>query len=1759
MSIAAGRDLVRHWRNGPAAAHPTGPAAGRVPVSSVQRGILVFERLRPGTPVFNLSWAARHEGALDEDRLDVALTTLARRHPALRSTFADGPDGPVCTLREPSSATVRWSDLRNLAPEERLAAARAGAEQAATEPFDLEQGPLFAVHGFRLGDEERLVAFVAHHLVCDGASIELLLAEFDAAYRDDLAGHRPFVGPEPADPAALAYWEEQLADLPDLDLPHDHPGRSDPDFRAGSVVVDIPPSVLGAAEDLARTENATTFMVALAAFQLLLAEQSGQDDFAVGSPHVGRARPGDRHAVGLLSDLLVLRADLRGRPTFRDLVRRARRTSLDAFTHRRAPFDEVVAAVAPGRNVAGALVHATLAYHGDRHPVSLAGSSLTPVPLSRPAVRHDVELHLWREAGRLRGRWDHALGSVEPETARRMAGRLPVLLDRVLAEPDRPVRELDLLPAPERRTLEDWSTGPTPDHPDLDLVEVFAEQLRRTPDAIAVSDGRQELTYRRLDDRARQVAHRLHAGGTRPGDVVGIRLARSAELVVAMLGVLRTGAAYLPLDPTYPAERIEHMLRDSGARSVLSDAELAASAEDPTSAPDVPADPARTAWMLYTSGSTGRPKGVLVTHRNAVAMARWGAEEFTPAQLSRVLFSTSACFDVSAFEIWVPLCSGGAVVVVENALALLADSPDVSMICSIPSAVRALVAAGALPRSVRALGLGGEAVTGDIADELYATGHVEVVADLYGPTEDTTYSTRARLRPGERPAPIGGMLPHGRGYVLDEGLRRAPAGAVGELYLAGRGLTTGYLGQPGLTAGRFVADPFTAEPGQRMYRTGDLVRHRADGALLYLGRRDFQVKVRGARIELGEVESALTRHPDVGEAVVSLAGGRLVAHVTTPPGHDPDPEDLRAAARHALPPVMVPAAVVVLDEMPLTPNGKVDRARLPVPDQASGADRVGLRGRDEELVATVWREVLDCAEIGRDDDFFDLGGDSLLAGRVLTALRRATGGDLPLSLVFEHTRLRDLAAAVSRTDAPASSAVVVPRSPDAPPVLSFEQQRVWLESMLKPASAYNVHGRWSLRGPLDVDVLRRSIETMVARHESLRTRFVLTDGLPAQEVGGTGIGPVLRVTDTRGAQNPAGEAARLADAQAATTFDLSTGPLSDCLLARVHEQEHLLSVTIHHIVSDGWSIGVFVRELSALYAAGGDVDRAGLPEPGVQYRDYAAWQRERLDEGHLASRVEEWRRLLAGAPSAVNLPTTWRRAPGQGSRGGRVGVSVDGATARAVQQVAHAHDATPFMAVMAALVAVLARWSGQDDVVVGVPVDTRGEAGVDRVIGFFVNTVPVRVPVPCDSSFADLLRGTRQACRASYVDRGDTPLDVLVRELHILRDPSRTPLFQVQLSMVDPADGDWHLTGVDVVRGDAPPQPSKSDISLDVVREGDGYRLDLSYHADRYGEELAQSFVDQVSALLAKVVADPTTALLGHELGPGPDEMPPLPRLGLTAQDVLAVPGGVSDARQCLLAATLAGPARVVVPDPETATHPDDLVWWLRARGTTAAYLTAPLLRAMAPVARGGLQLRLALVVNDGDLTTHDLARLRWLAPGCRVVAVWPDGDEYTPDALYEVPPGGMDAEAPVRVPLGVSTRAAPLRGRGGALAAVGEVAHWPGRAGVDVRRRTDGLLELVAPTVDPLEIVATALELPGVEDAVVVEVDGRLACHVAGREVAVDVDRLRQHLVTRLSEDHLPDRIDRHERLPLRPDGRHDLAVLRDASARVGSVGDRP
>ncbi|HEV2735418.1 MAG TPA: amino acid adenylation domain-containing protein, partial [Longimicrobiaceae bacterium] len=869
------------------------------------------------------------------------------------------------------------------------------------------------------------------------------------------------------------------------------------------------------------------------------------------------------------------------------------------------------------------------------------------------------------------------------------------------------------------------------------------------------------------------------------------------------------------------------------------------------------------------------PKGVQVEHRGVVALLHWLRGQVRPEERAAVLCSTSVSFDVSVAEIFDTLCGGGRLVLVENALELAgaAADGDVRLAYMVPGAAAELLRMGALPASLKTLNLAGEALPAELARALHAAG-VERVANVYGPTEDTVYATCSLVEPGAERVSIGRPIANARAYVLDARLRPAPVGVAGELYLAGAGVARGYLGRPDLTAERFLPEPFGGEAGARMYRTGDRVRRLANGELEYLGRLDFQVKVRGFRIELGEIEAALLSRAGVREAAVVVredAPGerRIVGYVVA--DGEPATAGLREHLLARLPGYMVPSALVVLEELPLTPSGKLDRRALPAPAGAAAEAYVAPRTPAEETLAEIWGEVLGVGRVGARDDFFALGGHSLLATRVVSRLRQAFGVDVPLRTLFEAPTVAGLAARVEtllqgggRDDAPP----IVRVARDRPLPLSFAQQRLWFLQQMEPASpAYNMPFALRLRGALEVDALERALEALVRRHESLRTVFPVVDGEPVQVVREAA--PfALPVADLRplaaGARDA--EARRLAASEALRPFDLAAGPLLRASLLRLEDGEWALLFTVHHVVSDGWSRAVVVRELSELYDAIASGREPALPELPVQYGDYAAWQRAWLTGGTLERQLDFWRESLRGAPPTLELPTDHSRPPVQRHRGARASLLFARPLADAVQALSRREGTTLFMTLLAAWQLLLARQAGQEDVVVGTPVANRTRTEAEGLIGFFVNTLALRTDLSGAPAFRELLARVRESTLGAYAHQ-DVPFEQVLEAVRPERSLSYAPVFQVFFNLFNFEESVIRLPGlaIEPLPWGAEEQ-SKFDLTLYVLQGEEGIRLSMLYDADLFGAARTAEMLEQYRLLLEQAVADPEASVASYSL-----------------------------------------------------------------------------------------------------------------------------------------------------------------------------------------------------------------------------------------------------------------------------------------------------
>ncbi|HEU4882537.1 MAG TPA: condensation domain-containing protein, partial [Longimicrobium sp.] len=1413
-------------------------------------------------------------------------------------------------------------DLRAAADGED--ALRRIASQEASAPFDLEHGPLIRGRLVSMAGDDHVLLMTMHHIVSDGWSMGVFVRELGALYDAFKGGADDPLAPLPihyADYAAwqrqwvsgdllerqAGYWVRTLAGAPELlELPADRPRPRKQDFAGDALPIELDAELTAALKALSRRHGTTLFMTLLAGWATVLGRLSGQTDVVVGTPTANRGRGETEALIGFFVNTLALRVDLSAAPTVAQLLGQVRVRALEAQQHPDVPFEQVVERVHPERSLSySPLFQVMFAWQNTPdETLELDGLRLVPEPeTAQGSARFDLTLEMAERDGRIAGSLSYATALFDRATVERHAGYLRSALEEMAADEHRPVDRLALLPVDERTlVLDEWNRTDA-GYPTACIHELFRAQAARTPDAVALVWQGERLTYAELERRANRISHTLRRLGAGPEARVGICLPRTLDLVPAMLGVLGAGAAYVPLDPAYPRERLGYMLEDAavslvitessladrlpeGAATLLLDRERDAIAAEPDTPFESGVAPENLSHVIFTSGSTGRPKGVMIRHSSTVVLLYWLRETITDAERASVLFSTSINFDVSVAEVFGTLAWGGKLVLVENALALATLDEPVVHVSMVPSAAAELLHSGGIPSSVRTMNLGGEALPNALAQGLYALPGVEKVGNLYGPTEDTTYSTYSLVERGAERVLVGAPVANTQAYVLDAHLQPVPVGAEGELYLAGDGLSRGYANHPGMTAERYLPCPFGA-PGGRMYRVMDRVRwkcvsaevrecgseqpvreatdaltHSRTHALEYRGRIDFQVKVRGFRIELGEIESRLVEHPEVRAAVVlareDVPGDmRLVAYVA---GDETVSVDaLRAHLAERLPAYMVPAAFVRLDALPQTPNGKVDRKALPAPE----GEAFGTRGYEapsgvtEQAVAAIWAELLGTERVGRGDDFFRLGGHSLLGVRVVSRIRQVLGVEAEPGDLFERPVLADFARGL-QTAARAVGTAIAPVDRTGTLAPSFAQQRLWfLEQMGNLGSTYHIPVRLRLTGALDRDALVRALDRVVARHDALRTTFPAVDGEPVQRIASAETSAFTLVEhDLHASADAETELLRLMRDEMAAPFDLARGPLIRGRLVRMAADEHVLLLTMHHIVSDGWSVGVLHRELGALYAAFARGDADPLPPLAMQYADYAAWHRRAVEGDVLEAQGAYWTETLAGAPELIELPVDRPRPPRQDFAGASLKVELDAELSDALRALSQRHGTTLYMTLLAGWAAVLARLSGQPDVVIGSPSANRGRAEVEELIGFFVNTLPVRVDLSDGPSVGELL--ARVKARALEAQRNqDIPFEQVVERLAPTRSMSYTPLFQVLFAWQNAPGGDLALPGLTVAGVDAADaDTAKFDLSLALWEQDGRIAGTLEYATALFDGATVERFAAYLQHVLQGMAAD---------------------------------------------------------------------------------------------------------------------------------------------------------------------------------------------------------------------------------------------------------------------------------------------------------------
>ncbi|MEV6345241.1 amino acid adenylation domain-containing protein [Actinoplanes sp. NPDC051851] len=1485
------------------------PRDGDLPLSAAQRRLWFMDQLDPDGFVFNVPTALRLTGPLRTEALAAAVNRLVARHEALRTLFVPRDGDPVLHILPRVTIDLPLAEV----PEDGLDAALATESR---RPFALAHGPLVRAALFRTGVDDHVLLLTVHHSVSDGWSTSLLIDDLLALYRAAVTG-----GPEPAAPALqyvdyaawegrperaaelaadVAYWQNRLAGAnPALEIPADRTRPAVQTFRGQRYRFVLPAGIWPAVRDLASRERATPFMVLLAGFTALLSRYSGQDDISVITPVANRPRAELESIVGFFVNSVVLRLDTSGTPSFRELIGRVRDVAQEGMTHGGAPFDRVVEVVDPERSLSRTpLAQVMFALVEDPTlAVDVDGLRVSSVEHHLPISKYDLTLDLWPGAdGSLHGSIEYSTDLFDVATVERLATHLGRLLSELTAAPLVTVGNAALLSADEvHRDVVDGNRTTDVELADLCAIELFERQAVRTPHRPALLAGPAVVTFAELDALADRLAVRLRSAGVGTESRVGLLLERGVDLVVAVLATLKAGGAYVPLDVRDPADRVGFMVTDAGAGVVLTSARYADRAAatgarvlraDQDTAGD-PAEPLTRSrphpdsacYLIYTSGSTGRPKGVTVTHRGLGNYLGWAVRAYRVADGGGAPLVSSLRFDLSVTTLFAPLLAGRPVLLVAEGEELpalaetLCQKLDHGLVKLTPAHLETLDKAmpSATVEADGYLVVGGESLHGGTVAAWRRRIPGLRVVNEYGPTETVVgccvYEVDEQTDLSGT-VPIGRPIANTRLYVLDRYLQPVPRGTIGELYVAGTGVARGYWNRPGLTAERFVADPFATTPGERMYRTGDLARRRPDGELDCLGRVDTQVKVRGYRVELAEIEAALTRLPRVREAIVLLREDRpgetaLVGYVA---GAGVAGTEVREALRRELPEYMVPDVVVVLDELPLAGSGKVDRAALPAPlPEAAVEASTDLPATPlEKVVARVWADVLKVPveTIGRDAGFLELGGHSLLAVQAMARLRKILEMDLPLATFLEATTLAELAVRIDGLGgrAPRPGLVVVPRSGGAP--LSYAQGRLYfLNRLAEESSFYNVPVALRFTGALDTAAMRAAVAGLWARHEGLRAYFPAPDGEPEQRVLPAGDVPFTEV-DLSGAGDPRQRLAALAGHEAVRPFDLASGPLLRAVLVRSGPAEHVLLLTLHHVVSDGWSLSIVLDDLMALYRAAATGQPAGLPELEFGYLDYTYWQRSWLTGAELDGQLDYWKRHLAGLPT-LDLPTDRPRPVAQTYRGARHEVQWSPELSEAVAGLARRRGVSLFMLLLAGFDVLMAQLSGERDVVVGTPIANRTVTELENLVGFFANTLALRVDLSGDPTFTELLGRVREVAHSAYANQ-DVPFEMVVDAVAPVRDLSYAPLFQVRFALQNmaralPEPG----PGLVLEEIDAEQVTARFDLVVDLWETENGLAGHAEYSTDLFDAATVARLMDRFERLLGRLVAEPDAPVFG--------------------------------------------------------------------------------------------------------------------------------------------------------------------------------------------------------------------------------------------------------------------------------------------------------
>ena len=1490
----------------------------RMPLSFAQQRLWFLEQVHPASSINHISMGVRVRGPLNPEMLERSVQEIIRRHEILRTRFVSDRGEGFADISGDAVFTISPHDLRQLNQAEQEIAVRQFLRTEASQLFDLGRGPLFRVALAALDQNQHVLVLTFHRLIADGWSLRLFCKELALLYEagcEDRGARLAKLSAQYADyanwqrtrlnqglrEAHREYWIGQLSGAcPPVELPADRPRPRMRTFEGDVRSQPLSPELVTALDLLCQQQGVTPFMVLYAVFVAWLHRYTRESDVVVGSVVTGRRRVEFEDVIGYCVNTVALRSELSDGLTGQDLLKHVRRVLADAYDHQELPFEEVIEALSLRREgTLSPLFNAMIVCEDD--PLSafkIGDLEATHLPWEPTVSEFDLVLIVVNKGQGLELALLYNSSIFFDSTVSRMLGQIETLLRELIKKPEARLGELSLLTQEERgQILLEWNQTKVPVPLSAGIHVLIEAQVERTPDAIAVICGEDSLSYQELNRRANRVARALKKLGVCADLPVGLCVERSVDGIVGLLGILKAGGGYVPLDPSFPDHRLRLMLDDAQVSIVVTQRHLRVHLHtfggrvcdvetlcEPTVSGReenlaTPVLPDQLAYIMYTSGSTGRPKGVAVTHRN-LEISLHARLRYYPEQVSRFLLTFSLAFDGSVTGIFWTLLQGGQLVIPSEAahrnpaeLAVLVEHHHISHVVWVPSLYNAVLgdALNSQLDSLRTVITAGESLPLELVRSHYQLLPHAMLYNEYGPTEATVWCSvyqTTREEAGAR-VPIGKPISNTQLYVLDADLEPVPIGVPGELYVGGDCLARGYVSQPQLTQERFLAHPHAA--GARLYRTGDMVRYREDGNVEFLGRVDQQVKLRGYRIELGEVEYVLSNFPGVYQVAVLLRHDkpeqqRLVGYVTGQPALNTMLDQIRSYVTTRLPQYMVPSVILWVETMPLTATGKIDRRALPVPEETTGLAeaRIAPRNQVEEGVAELWKSVLGVPEAGIHDNFFERGGHSLLATQLVSRMREAFNVEVLLRVIFERPTIADLAEEVTRLCRGERKTSVIPSivrvSRDQPLPLSYSQQRMWLMYRLAPeGTAYNMPFASRQMGPLNKSALRCTIDAICSRHEAFRTTFAMTGEGPVQIV--SPFRPphwvevdLLRLPREQRRQ----EAARLVEQEANQPFDLEKGPLARFLLIEIEPEDHVLVLTMHHIIGDQWSFGVIGSEFASFYNAFCRGEAPSAKPVLLQYADYAVWERRCLTDDWLRTQSDYWHKKLAGL-SRLSLPTDHPRPVMQTFKGSQCMLELPASLIERLKRFSAERNATVFMTLLACFHILLSRYSGQTDIAVGSPIANRTQSAVEPIIGSFVNTLVLRTDLSGNPTFEEMLTLVREAALEAYANQ-DYPFDKLVETMHSNRDHSSAPLVQVLFNLANAPIGEINVHGLSWVPFEVDTGAAQFDLSLTIETEI-ARKAYLTFNTDLFERQTAERMLGQYKVLLHSALENPTAKL----------------------------------------------------------------------------------------------------------------------------------------------------------------------------------------------------------------------------------------------------------------------------------------------------------